>query len=283
LIVSVIGLGLIGGSMALSIREKGICSKIIGIDHSPENASIAKGLGIVDEIHELESALQSSDLVIIAVPVDATLQILPEILDNILEKTVVMDVGSTKKIILDSVENHPKRKNFVASHPMSGTENSGPGAAIIDLFKGKVAIICDRESSDPKAVELVEQVYNAMESTLLYMDAQSHDEHVGYVSHLSHVISYALAVAVLEKEKSTSTIFDLAAGGFASTARLAKSSSEMWAPIFEQNAQNILPILDTYISKLQEFSSFLKKGELDNITGFIKEANKIRKVLDRRF
>ena len=282
MIVSVIGLGLIGGSMALSIRENGFSSQIIGIDSSPDNALKAKELGIVDEVKDMESALQVSDLVIIAVPVDATLQLLPEILDCIPDYSVVMDVGSTKKTILESIKNHPKRKNFVASHPMSGTENSGPSAAFIGLFQGKVAIICDKENSDPKAVELVEKVYQAMESSLLYMDAQSHDEHVGYVSHLSHVISYALAVAVLEKEKSTATIFDLAAGGFASTARLAKSSSEMWSPIFDQNAENILPILDIYISKLQEFSLFLKRGELNKITDFIKEANKIRKVLDKR-
>ncbi len=282
MIVSVIGLGLIGGSMALTIREKGLSSKIIGIDHSKENEATAIHLGIIDEVQELVAALAISDLVIIAIPVDATLKLLPKILDIISDKTVVMDVGSTKNSILKSIKNHARRQNFVASHPMSGTENSGPSAAFSGLFKGKVAIICDQESSYPWAVERVEEFYKALESNLIYMDGKAHDEHVGYVSHLSHVISYALAVSVLEKEKSTATIFDLAAGGFASTARLAKSSSEMWSPIFEQNADNILPILEIYISKLNEFSSYLKEGKIDKVTEFINEANRIRKVLDKR-
>jgi len=268
--------------MALSIKEKGISTKILGVDKSLNNANEAKKIGIVDEIIELEAAIEVADLIIIAVPVDATLQLLPKILDRIGDQSAVMDVGSTKNSILNSIQNHPKRKNFVASHPMSGTENSGPSAAFYGLFKDKVAIICDQENSFDWAVRRVEQVYNAMESRLLYMDANAHDEHVGYVSHLSHVISYALAVAVLEKEKSTSTIFDLAAGGFASTARLAKSSSEMWTPIFEQNAENILPILDIYISKLNEFSTFLKNKEYGKVTSFIKEANQIRRVLNKR-
>jgi prephenate dehydrogenase len=222
-----------------------------------------------------------AELVIIAISVDATLQLLPRILDIISDKTVVMDVGSTKNSILESIKNHSRRRNFVATHPMSGTENSGPSAAFSGLFKGKVAIICDQESSYPWAVKEVEEFYKALESNLIYMDGKSHDEHVGYVSHLSHVISYALAVSVLEK-KSTATIFDLAAGGFASTARLAKSSAEMWSPIFEQNADSILPILEIYISKLNEFSSYLKEGKTDKVTEFIKEANRIRKVLDKR-
>lgn len=281
MVISVIGLGLIGGSMALDLKEKGIAKKIIGVDRSALNSSQALELGIADEICDPTTAVERADMVIVAVPVDATVTLLPLVLNSIKKKTAVMDVGSTKQFIIDSVAAHPNRKYFIPSHPMSGTENSGPKAAIKNLFNNKVAILCDKEDSFDWAVERVEQVYKAFNARIIYMDGKSHDEHVGYVSHLSHVISYALAVAVLEKEKSTSTIFDLAAGGFASTARLAKSSSEMWSPIFEQNADNILPILDIYIHKLEQFKTHLKNKNYQGLTDFIKEANKIRRVLDK--
>jgi prephenate dehydrogenase len=215
--VTVVGLGLIGGSISLDLKAKGGVKKIIGVDASPAHAQEAKVLGMVDEISDLASAVALSDLVIIAVPVYSILQVLPLVLNAIKKQTAVTDVGSTQKIIIDSIAHHPNRNYFVPAHPMSGTENSGPRAAIQNLFSNKVAIICDKENSFDWAVERVEQMYKTLHSRILYMDAQSHDEHVGYVSHLSHVISYALAVAVLEKEKSTATIFDLAAGGFAST------------------------------------------------------------------
>ncbi len=281
MVVSVIGLGLIGGSMALDLKEKGFAKKIIGVDRSASNAEDALALGIVDEISDLKNAVEQADLVIIAVPVNATLQLLPQVLDCIQKETAVTDVGSTKQVILNSVQAHPMRKYFVAAHPMSGTENSGPKAAIHNLFNNKVAIICDQENSLDWAVERVKKMYSVFNSRILYMDGAAHDEHVGYVSHLSHVISYALAVAVLDKEKSTSTIFDLAAGGFASTARLAKSSAEMWTPIFEQNAGNVLPILDIYINKLQQFKTHLQNKDFEKITEFIQEANKIRRVLNK--
>lgn len=281
MIIAVIGLGLIGGSMALDLKDKGFASRIIGVDQSESNAHEALSLGIVDEITSLKTAVEVSDLVIIAVPVNATVTLLPQILDYIQKKTVVMDVGSTKQMIINSIATHPKRKYFVASHPMSGTENSGPKAAIKNLFSDKVAIICEKENSFTWAVDQVVEVYTVLNSRLVYMDGKSHDEHVGYVSHLSHVISYALAVAVLEKEKSTSTIFDLAAGGFASTARLAKSPPNMWVPIFEQNSENILPILEIYINKLEQFKTYLKEKNYQQVKEFILEANKIRKVLEK--
>jgi len=282
LIVSIVGLGLIGGSFALSLKECGFSKEIIGIDQSIDHQKLALEIGIADRILVLEEAIPISDLVIIAIPVDSTIKILPKILDLAGEKTAVMDAGSTKKFILESIKNHPKRRNFIGTHPMSGTENSGPSAAFSGLFSDKVAIICEKENSFDWVVSSAESVYNSMKSRILYMDAMAHDEHVGYVSHLSHVISYALAVAVLEKEKSTSTIFDLAAGGFASTARLAKSSSKMWTPIFEQNAENILPILDLYMEKLTDFKTYLQNGDMKSISGFIDEANKIRRILDKK-
>jgi prephenate dehydrogenase len=193
-----------------------------------------------------------------------------------------MDVGSTKSKILEGIKDHPKRHQFVASHPMSGTENSGPLAAFPDLFQKKMAILCEKENSDPIHIQTAEALYKALGSDLVYMNASEHDEHVGYVSHLSHVISFALAVSVLEKEKSTSTIFDLAAGGFASTARLAKSSAAMWTPIFQQNAENILAILEVYMGQLERFRHLLKNGETHGLQEFISQANQIRKVLDKR-
>ncbi len=213
---------------------------------------------------------------------DKTIEVLPQILDLLPENGFVLDVGSTKSNIIESVKNHTGRRKFVPSHPMSGTENSGPAAAFPELFQNRVAIICEAEQSETWAVEATKKIYEGLGANVLYMDAGSHDEHVGYVSHLSHVISYALAVAVLEKEKSTSTIFDLAAGGFASTARLAKSSADMWVPIFNQNAQNILPILDVYMEELIRFKKYLDQNDLEGLRSFIDETYKIRKVLDRR-
>ncbi len=281
MVVTVIGLGLIGGSIALDLRKSAFASRIIGVDCSPENAAEALNLGIVDETDELTPATEQSDLVIVAVPVDATVKLLPEILSALQKETAVTDVGSTKRVIIESVKAHPNRKYFVPAHPMSGTENSGPKAAIHNLFNNKVAIICEKENAFTWAVKRVEEMYAALNSRLIYMDGPAHDEHVGYVSHLSHVISYALAAAVLDKEKSTSTIFDLAAGGFASTARLAKSSADMWAPIFQQNALNVLPILDIYMNKLQLFKTYMLTGNYEKIREFIKEANQIRRVLDK--
>ncbi len=281
MIITLVGVGLIGGSMAMDLKKSGFAKKVIGVDQSAEHLREATDKGIIDEAMELQEALGVSDFVLIAIPVNATKLILPRILNEIRDKAVVIDVGSTKAEIIRAIQQHPNRKQYVPTHPMSGTEHSGPGAALYGLFQNKVAIICNKEESDQHAVALVENMYRALGSRLLFMDAAAHDEHVAYVSHLSHVISYALAVAVLDKEKSTSTIFDLAAGGFASTARLAKSSADMWVDIFEQNSSFLLPIIDIYMEKLQQFRKHLADGEIKEIRSFIEEANKIRKVLDK--
>lgn len=280
--VSVIGLGLIGGSIALDLKKSGFASKIIGVDKSKLHEKQALELSIADAIMSLEEAVCASDLIILSTPVDVSMKLLPAILDRLPSNAVLMDVGSTKSSLIEKVKNHIKRKFFVASHPMAGTEYSGPSAAFHGLFKDRAAIICNPEDSSPKAVELVSEVYSKLGSRLVLMDAESHDEHVGYVSHLSHAISYALAVSVLEKEKDDAAIFNLASGGFASTVRLAKSSVDMWLPIFEQNSKYILPILNTYLNKLTEFKSYLENGETEHLYEFIKEANRIKNKLEKK-
>ena len=280
--IGIIGLGLIGGSMAKDIRRTGFATEILGYNRSQENCKQALTLGLIDRIASVEEISTTCDFIILGMPVNGIQKILPQVLDLISNHTVVTDAGSTKELLIEEIKHHKNRKRFVASHPMSGTENSGPSAAIDNLFLDKVAIICNQEESDKDAVKLVENFYKILGCRIIFMDAKAHDEHVGYVSHLSHVISYALANAVLEKEKSTSTIFDLAAGGFASTARLAKSSAAMWLPIFQQNAQNILPIIDVYMEKLNEFKTYLLKNDEEKLYEFISQANTIRKVLENK-
>lgn len=280
--INVIGLGLIGGSIALDLKKSGFASKVIGTDKSKLHEKEALELSIVDEIMPMDKAIRSSELTILSTPVDVSIKLLPHLLDILPDGSVLMDVGSTKSSLIEKVKNHSNRKSFVPSHPMAGTEYSGPSAAFHGLFKDRAAILCNSNESHPKAVHLVSQVYYHLGSRLILMDAESHDEHVGYVSHLSHAISYALAVSVLEKEKDDAAIFNLASGGFASTVRLAKSSVDMWLPIFEQNSKYILPILTTYLEKLTEFKSYLENGESEHLYEFIKEANRIKNKLEKK-
>jgi len=277
--ISIIGLGLIGSSIAIDLRKSGFGKIFLGVDANEIHQIEAIELNIVDQIVTLEHAIAVSDLIILATPVNISTQILPKILDKISENSFVTDVGSTKENLIEVIKNHTNRKQFVAAHPMSGTEKSGPNAAFSGLFENKIAIICDAENSNKKALDTVEKMYQSLGSNVIFMTAKAHDEHVGYVSHLSHVIAYALAVAVLEKEKSGEDILKVAAGGFTSTVRLAKSSAEMWTPIFEQNKKNILPIIDIYMEKLAEFRQNLEENNTEKINEFIKEANKIKKIL----
>lgn len=279
MIITIIGLGLIGGSMAKDLKSNQFADKIIGVDSSEEHLIKAQEIGFIDEKDSLEKAVKRSNFVILATPVDAALKLLPQILDVLPSNSVLIDVGSTKTNLIDSVKNHPKRKQYLPTHPMSGTENSGPEAAQNNLFKNKTVIFCNSEQTTPQMVDLVKKMYTSLGSEIIEMDSVSHDEHVGYVSHLSHVISYALAVSVLEKEKSDANIFNLASGGFNSTARLAKSSVNMWLPIFEQNKNFILPIIEVYLDNLLKFKTFLEKDDKENLKKFIQEANKIRKII----
>jgi prephenate dehydrogenase len=276
--VTIIGTGLIGGSMALALRDLGIAKKVIGVDANEAHGKRAVQLGLVDEMAELADAVKRSDLVIVAIPVHAVQDHLPSIMDNV-SRQVVMDVSSTKQPILKAIENHPKRSRFVATHPMWGTENSGPDAAVKDAFTGKVTVISGKDESDADAVELVENIYKQMGMRLIYMDPASHDLHAAYVSHISHITSFALANTVLEKEREEDTIFAMASAGFESTVRLAKSNPEMWVQIFMQNRENILDVLNEHISQLRKFKSCLEKENKVYLTELIDNANKIRKIL----
>lgn len=280
MIITVIGTGLIGGSMALSLRDKGLATRVIGVDSSAVHLERAKSLGIIDEGASLEAAVGQSDLVILAIPVNAGIALLPRIMD-LVDRQVVMDVGSTKESILQSVEGHRRRRRFVATHPMWGTEFSGPEAALHGAFEGRSTVICDREGSDADAVELVEMIYRSLGMPLVYMDAASHDVHAAYVSHISHITSFALANTVLEKEREGDAIFTLAGGGFESTVRLAKSNPAMWVPIFQQNRENVLDVLNEHISQLRKFKSCLEKENYDYLWELIEQANNIKKVLNR--
>ena len=281
--LGIIGLGLIGGSMAIDLKRKGFAKEILGVDADPVNAAAAEKIGLVDRVVSLEECVDQSDVIILAVPVDAALKLLPAILDRF-EQTgakdkLVMDVCSTKEHLSRSVKYHSKRKMYVASHPMSGTEYSGPWAALPGLFDGRACIICDSDESDRKAVRTVEELYTTLNMRVIYMNSSNHDVHTAYVSHVSHVISFALAQTVLEKEKDEKHIFDLASGGFASTARLAKSGADMWTPILLQNSDNVLRVMDTYMEKLQAFREAIADGDQEAVRGLIEEANKIRRII----
>ncbi|MHC6200350.1 prephenate dehydrogenase [Elizabethkingia miricola] len=277
--ISIIGTGLIGGSMALKLKQKGLASKIIGIDKNEEHLKEAKSLGIIDDYMPFEEGVKSADLIIVAIPVDAARMILPNILDLLNDQQTVMDVGSTKDGIIKAIKNHPNRSRYVATHPMWGTENSGPKAAMADAFTGRAAVICNQKESAEDAVKLVQRVYGTLEMNLLYMDSEDHDIHTAYISHISHITSYALANTVLEKEKEEDTIFQLASTGFSSTVRLAKSHPEMWVPIFRQNKENVLDVLNEHISQLRKFKSALEKENYEYLEELILKANKIRGIL----
>lgn len=277
--LAIIGVGLIGGSMALKLKQKEFVTKVFGVDFNEKHLLEAKNLNIIDEISTLEDAVENVDLIIIAIPVDATKKLLPHLLDLISDKQTVLDVGSTKSGIIKSIENHPKRKRFVGTHPMWGTENSGPEAATASAFGERAAVICDAENSDTDALELVKKLYENLEMSLLYMNSEDHDIHTAYISHISHITSYALANTVLEKEREEDTIFQLASSGFSSTVRLAKSHPEMWVPIFKQNKENVLDVLNEHITQLRKFKSALEKENYELLEELITNANKIRGIL----
>ena len=281
--VGVIGLGLIGGSMAIDLKRRGFADEVVGVDADPVNAAAAEKIGLVDRAVDFDACVDESDLVIVAVPVGAALKLLVKVLDRF-EKTgakdkIVIDVCSTKEQLARQVKYHPYRSRYVASHPMSGTEYSGPWAAKPGLFDSRAGIICDQEESDPRAVKVVESLYDTLNMRIIYMNSSSHDVHTAYVSHVSHVTSFALALTVLDKEKDEKHIFDLASGGFSSTVRLAKSGADMWTPIFMQNSDNVLRVMDTYIEKMNAFRKAIAEGDQEAVHALIEEANKIRRII----
>lgn len=276
---TIIGLGLIGGSLAKDLRKSKFATEFIGVENNGKNAAQALELGLVDRVEPLETGIQNTDIVIIAIPVDKEIELLPQVLDRINNSTTVIDMGSTKKMIVDLIRNHPRRKNFVAAHPMSGTENSGPTAAIENLFRGKITILCDQEDSGPQHLALAEKMFQNLGMDIAYMTADEQDHSTAFVSHLPHAAAFALANAV-QAIQDRKIIFDLASGGFRSTVRLAKSSGTMWHPIFEQNRDYVVESLDVYIKHLQEFRDCIKNGQSDKLKELILNANKIRGILD---
>ena len=277
--VYVIGLGLIGGSLALDIKREFPEADIFGIDANEQHVEEATTLGIISKAAIMED-LVHADWVIVAVPVNYIAQLLPQILDNISEHTIVFDAGSTKAAICKAVENHPNRRNFIAMHPIAGTEFSGPSAAITGLFSGKTNIICEVEKTAFKLQEKALALFNAIGMRIRYMDPISHDKHIAYVSHLSHISSFMLGKTVIEKEKDERDIFDMAGSGFASTVRLAKSSPTTWASIFKENKTNVSQALQQYIANLQNFQQLLDSEDYNGMFDEMENTNRIKNILN---
>lgn len=277
--ITIVGIGLIGGSLALSLRRTGFGTRFIGVDADQKHCSEAMWLGLVDEILPLASAVQQSDLVILSIPVGAARMSINAILDMVGENTVVVDMGSTKQGICLECKQHPKRKQFVASHPIAGTEYSGPGAAIDHLFENKKTIICDQELSADRALQLVVDMYNRLGMEIIYMPSDKHDKHIAFVSHISHISSFALGLTVLNIEKDEKSIFDMAGSGFSSTVRLAKSSPKTWSPIFLQNAESISYALADYIAQLERFKTCIDTNNAEELQKLMQEANHIGKII----
>lgn len=283
--VGVVGLGLIGGSMAIDLKRRGFAQTVLGVESEPVNAAAAEKIGLVDRVVSLEDCVRLCDIVILAIPVGGAVKLLPRVLDMFSELgeegrgKIVIDVCSTKENLTRSVRYHPLRAQYVATHPMAGTEYSGPWAAMPGLYDGHACIICDSEESSHRAVRKIEELYDSLNMRTIYMNSSSHDVHTAYISHISHVTSFALALTVLDKEKDEKHIFDLASGGFSSTVRLAKSSPDMWTPILTQNRDNILRVMDTYIEKMNAFRDAVAESDEDKMRELITEANKIRRII----
>ena len=281
--IGIIGLGLIGGSMAVDLKRRGFATRVIGVEKESINASAAEKIGLVDEVVTYEDCIEQADIVVVAVPVGAAVRIVCDVLDRFQQMEakdkIVIDTCSTKEQICQATHYHPCRGQFVSTHPMAGTEYSGPWAAMPNLFDGRACIFANSEESSPKALRTVEELYDALNMRPLYMNATQHDVHTAYVSHISHVTSFALALTVLDKEKDEKHIFDLASGGFSSTVRLAKSSADMWVPILTQNRDNVLHVMDTYIEKMYEFRQAVEDYDEEKIRQLIEDANRIKKII----
>ena len=275
---AVIGIGLIGGSFALTLKDKGICEEVIGVDNSERNRAKAVELGLVDRTLPLDEAIPAADLIVLATPVDSIPLLAVKVLNKV-DRQVVIDMGSTKQELCEVIAQHPRRGRFVATHPMWGTEYSGPEAAVHDGFEGRTVVLCDGAESDPDALKLVEDIYRKIGMPIKYMSSEEQDTHTAYVSHISHITSFALALTVLEKEREEEHIFDLAGGGFESTVRLAKSSPDTWAPIFMQNKYNVLDVLREHIHQLQIFRRLLEKDDTEGLKQMMQRANRINRII----
>jgi len=277
--IYIIGVGLIGGSLALDIKNKRPEVTVYGIDNSEDHLNQALELGVIDHKAVLED-LDKADLVVLAIPVDASVIVLPQVLDKISDFTLVADVGSTKSDICKVVENHKRRRNFLAMHPIAGTEFSGPKAAIRNLFNQKTNIICEVEKTAFKLQEKAVSLFTDIGMRMRYMNPESHDKHIAYVSHLSHISAFMLGKTVIEKEKNERDIFDMAGSGFESTVRLAKSSPAMWTPIFKQNKINVVETLEDYIANLTQFKKLIENDDFEGVFNEMKDTNYIKQILN---
>lgn len=282
MIVCIVGLGLIGGSFGRDLKDLPGITARVGVELDPANAEAALSLGLVDRLANEQEAFEVADIVLLAIPVNTIRALLPQILDAVRPGVTVVDLGSTKAAIARAVAAHPRRRQYVAAHPVAGTENSGPGAAVNGLFRGKINIICDREQSGPESLTAAEKLFTMVGLKTIFMGSEEHDKHVAYVSHLSHVSSFLLAQTVLDMEKDEKQIFNLAGSGFASTVRLAKSSPDMWTPIVDQNVEYLGQALAEYIMHLQRFHYHLMKRNTKEIQAVFRQANDIRRVLDEK-
>ena len=279
--IGIIGLGLMGGSFALDIKTPFPNSIIYGIDNSAENLNKAKEIGLIDFIISYKD-LRKMDLILVAVPVSHSLNLIPKVLDLINSNTLVFDVGSTKQAICELLNDHPKRGNYLAAHPMAGTEFSGPEAAQKGLYVGKTNIICEFEKTDIKLRKLALKIFNNLEMKTIYMDPKSHDIHVAYVSHLSHISSFMLGKTVIEKEENENNIFDLAGSGFESTVRLAKSLPETWTPIFLQNKGNLVLAIEEYVSNLNLIKELILNENESDLSEILNNTNRIKEILNNK-
>jgi prephenate dehydrogenase len=277
--VTIIGLGLMGGSLALALRESGFSSHIIGVDRNKIHCDDAVRLKLVDEIKSLNEAIVDSNMIVVATPVAASFSIISTLLNNISEDQIVVDLGSTKAELCAHLNQHQNRSQYVAAHPIAGTENSGPQSAINDLYKNKKVVICEKDSSTNGALSLTLKMFNDIGMSVVFMTPVEHDKHLAYISHLSHISSFALGLTVLDLEKDEKNIFNLAGSGFSSTARLAKSSPDMWVSIVMQNKANILPAISAYIHHLEKLKKDIEENNYENLINSMKKANEIRKII----
>lgn len=277
--ILIAGLGLIGGSFALALRDRGIADEILGVEKSDENAAEALRLGLADRIVTLEEGVPQADLVVLATPVDTIPLMAVKALNYVSDRQVVMDMGSIKAELCEVISMHARRGRFVAAHPMWGTEYSGPRAAQHGAFTGRNAVLCEAERSDADALATVERIFRTLDVPVVYMGAEEHDLHAAYVSHISHVTSFALALTVLEKEREERHIFDLAGGGFESTVRLAKSAAATWVPILLRNKYNVLDVLREHIHQLQIMRRMIERDDAEGLTGAFEKANSIQRII----
>jgi len=271
----VVGLGLMGGSFALA--TKGYFEKIIGIDHNVNHQQDALKLGLVDEIGELED-IEKCDVIILAIPIRGIISVLKKISKlNLRENTTIIDFGSTKKtIITECPENI--RKNLVASHPMAGTEYSGPNAAIKDLYENKIMVVCNKEDSGNYQLKIAEEIFKFLKMKIKYMDADEHDRHAAFISHMPHIVSFSIANAVL-KQEDKEHIVTLAAGGFKDMSRLAKSNPQMWKDIFKENKKNLLDSIEAFKSELKKAKKMIENNEWDKLEEWMRVGNTLYKIM----